>query len=58
MYHILCSIASSAIRMEYPITSSEIATLAREIDADTGCWYKNRPLEMEAQRALDYALGQ
>ena len=44
--------------MEYPITSSEIATLAREIDADTGCWYKNRPLEMEAQRALDYALGQ
>jgi len=56
MYNILCSIACSAIKMEYPITSTEIANLAREIDNDTGGWYKNRPLEMEAQRALDYAL--
>ena len=57
MYHILCSIAASAIRMEYPISAAEIASLAREIDTDTGGWYANRPLEMEAQRALDYALS-
>jgi len=55
MYRILCSTASNAIRSEYPITAAEIATLAREIDKETGNWYANRPLEVEADRALEWA---
>jgi hypothetical protein len=55
MYRILCSTASNAIRSEYPITASEIAQLAREIDKETGNWYANRPLEVEADRALEWA---
>lgn len=58
MYRILCSIALSATKGGYPITAYEIESLAREIDADTGGWYENRPLGMEAQRALDYAYTQ
>ena len=55
LYRILCSTASNAIRSEYPITAAEIATLAREIDKETGNWYANRPLEVEADRALEWA---
>ena len=55
MYRILCSTASNAIRSNYPITANEIATLAREIDRETGGWYANRPLEVEADRALEWA---
>jgi len=55
MYQIMMSIASSAMRRGYPISSREIAVLCSEIDADTGGWYKNRPLETEASRALDFA---
>lgn len=55
MYAIMVSIAGNAIRKKYPISSSEITTLCKEIDSDTGNWYKNRPFDKEAQRAIDYA---
>jgi hypothetical protein len=55
MYRLLCSIASNAIRSNYPITAQEIAQLARELDSETGNWYANRPLEIEADRALEWA---
>lgn len=57
MYCIMISIASNAIKSKYPITSNQIAQLAKEIDNETGGWYKNRPLETEANRALEYVLG-
>ena len=57
MYQIMISIAGSAIKYKYPITSSEISILCRQIDLETGGWYKNRPLEKEAQRALEYVLS-
>jgi len=57
MYQIMISIAGSAIKYKYPITATEISILCRQIDLETGGWYKNRPLEKEAQRALDYVLG-
>jgi hypothetical protein len=55
MYGIMVSIASSAMRKGYPITSSQIATLCREIDANYGSIYKNRPFETEAERAIVFA---
>jgi hypothetical protein len=55
MYRLLCSIASNAIRSNYPITAQEIAQLARQLDSETGNWYANRPLEIEADRALEWA---
>ena len=54
MYAIMTSIAGIAIRKKYPITSQEIAELCRQIDMDNGSWYDNRPLEKEADRAIEY----
>jgi hypothetical protein len=56
LYSIMVSIAGNAIYKGYPITTNEIVNLAKEIDADTGCWYKTRPLNVEAERALTFAL--
>lgn len=57
MYQIMISIAGSAIKYKYPITATEISILCRQIDLETGGWYKNRPIEKEANRALEYVLG-
>ena len=54
MYQLMVSIAANAVRMEYPITSYEIGQLCREIDLETGNWYDDRPLELEAERAIEY----
>ena len=51
----MVAVASKALQNKYPITSKEIADLCRELDAETGNWYANRPLEIEADRALEYA---
>ncbi len=56
MYQLMVSIASSAIRQNYPITSKEIAILCRQLDLETGNWYKSRPLEKEADRALEFVM--
>lgn len=56
MYSIMTSIASSAIKKGYPIQASQIEALAKEIDNETGGWYKNRPFKMEASRAIEWAL--
>lgn len=55
IYKIMASIALNAIRKQYPITSYEIADLIRQLDRDTSNRYENRPLEVEADRALEYA---
>ena len=55
MYAMMMSIASTAMRKGYPITSNEVALLCREIDNETGGWYRNRPLEVEADRAIEFA---
>ena len=54
MYQIMVALAGNAIKNGYPITASEIAYLCRELDFDTGNWYAKRPLDKEAERALDY----
>ena len=54
MYQIMVATAGNAVKRKYPITAQEITVLCRELDAETGNWYKNRPLEKEADRALEY----
>ena len=54
MYQIMIAIAGNAIKSEYPITARQIAELCKEFDRDTGNWYENRPLELEADGALEY----
>ena len=46
--------AGNAVRRKYPISPAEIAQLCRQFDQDNGNWYKNRPLDKEADRALEY----
>lgn len=53
MYQIMLNIASNAMRRGYPITSNEVAALCKQIDRDTGGWYKNRPMEVESSRAIE-----
>ena len=54
MYQIMVALAGNAIKRQYPITSNEISILCRELDQETGNWYENRPIDKEADRALEY----
>ena len=54
MYQIMVAIAGNAIKQKYPITANEISKMCRELDMETGNWYANRPLDKEADRALEY----
>ena len=54
MYQIMIALAGNAISKSYPITANEIAVMCRELDQETGNWYENRPLDKEADRALEY----
>ena len=54
MYQIMVAIASKAVKNNYPITSTQISSLCKELDIETGNWYKNRAMETEADRALEY----
>lgn len=56
MYQIMVALAGNAIKSKYPITSKEIAWMCRELDMDTGNWYDKRPLDKEAERALEYVM--
>ena len=55
MFRIMVATASNAIRAKYPISASEISILMKQIDAETGGWYDNRPLEREAAGAIEFA---
>lgn len=55
IYKIMTSIACNAIRQKYPISSTEIAELIRQLDAESSRIYQNRPLKVEAERAIEYA---
>lgn len=56
MYKIMVSIASRALKMGYPISVNEIIALVKDIDQNTGNWYKNRRFDIEANRALTFAI--
>ena len=54
MYQIMVAIAGNAVKSGYPITAQQISELCAELDRETGNWYENRPLDKEADRALEY----
>ena len=54
MYQIMVAIAGNAYKRGYPITAHQIADMCKEFDSETGNWYGNRPLTVEADRALEY----
>lgn len=54
MYQIMVATAANAIKEGYPITAKQIADMCRQLDAETGKWYDNRPLEREADGAIEY----
>lgn len=55
MYRIMIATACNAVKRKYPITADQIASMCRELDAETGNWYENRPLVREANGALEWA---
>lgn len=55
IYKIMVSIATNAIKKDYPIQTYEIVDLIRQLDIDTANRYENRPLDTEADRAIEYA---
>jgi len=55
MYQMMVAIAARALEKEYPISAKQIAELCKQFDAENGNWYENRPLNVEADRALEYA---
>lgn len=54
MYQIMVALGGNAIKKGYPITAKQIADMCKQFDNDTGKWYENRPMELEADRALEY----
>jgi len=54
MYQIMVAVAGNAVKKQYPITAAEISKMCRELDMETGNWYANRPIDKEADRALEY----
>jgi hypothetical protein len=55
IYKIMISIAVNAIKKEYPITTNEIVELIKQLDRDTSNRYEKRSLDIEADRAIEYA---
>jgi len=55
IYRIMASIASNAIRKQYPITSGEVVEMIKQLDNETSRRYENRPLNVEANRAIEFA---
>lgn len=55
MYRIMIALAGNAVKRGYPLTADEIVSLCRQFDIDTGNWYENRPMDVEANNALEYA---
>lgn len=55
IYKIMCSTAASAINNKYPMTTAELVELIRQLDNDTSRRYQHRPLDVEANNAIQYA---
>ncbi len=55
MYRIMIATAGRAVERGYPITATQIVEMCRQFDVETGNWYENRPMEVEANNALEYA---
>ena len=50
----MIGLAGNAVSRGYPITATQIVEMCKQFDLDTGKWYENRPMEVEANNALEY----
>jgi len=57
MYQVMVSIAGNATMRGYPITAKEIEFIVRDLDSETGNWYTKRPIEKEAERAIEFVFA-
>ena len=57
LYQLMVSIAGNAISKGYPITAKEVEYLIRDLDADCGNWYLKRPIDKEAERAIEFVFS-
>ena len=57
MYQLMVSVAGNATSRGYPITAKEIEFLVRDLDSETGNWYLKRPIEKEAERAIEFVFA-
>ena len=55
IYKIMVSIAVNAVRRKYPISTSDIVSIIRSLDMDTSNRYASRALDVEADRAIEFA---
>jgi len=55
IYKIMVSVATNAVRDGYAISASEIVNIIRELDMETTQRYASRALDVEADRALEFA---
>lgn len=55
IYKIMTSIACNAVKSQFAISAGDIASMIRELDRDTANIYQKRPLEVEAERAIEFA---
>ena len=58
MYKIMVATAFNAVERNYPITAREVAEMCKQFDLDNGGWYDKRPLDVEADRAIEYVYKQ
>ncbi len=56
MYSFMVSVAGNAVNKKYPISVPEVVHLCKELDQDTGGWYKSRAFDTEAERAISYVM--
>lgn len=55
IYKLMISIAANAVEKQYPISAGQIVDLIKQIDRETANLYESRPLDIEANNALEYA---
>lgn len=55
IYKIMTAIACNAVKKNFAISAHDIASMIRELDRDTANRYQSRPLEIEANRAIEFA---
>ena len=57
LYQLMVSIAGNAIAKGYPITAKEVEYIIRDLDAECGNWYLKRPIDKEAERAIEFVFS-
>lgn len=57
LYQLMVSIAGNAIAKGYPITAREVEYIIRDLDAECGNWYLKRPIDKEAERAIEFVFS-